>query len=193
MVKVGKKAPEFSCSTVIGDRVDENFSISAVNTPYKVLFFYPADFTFVCPTELHGFQKKLDKFKERNASVIGISTDTVDSHKKWLKTPKHEGGVEGITYPLIADTCKKMAIDYGVLDEDSGMALRGLFILDENNIVQASIVHNMPLGRNIDEALRILDALKFHEENGQVCPVNWEKGQDGMDATDEGVKKYLSK
>lgn len=192
MIKVGQKAPEFSCPVVDGMNVKENFCLKDLGNTYKVIFFYPADFTFVCPTELHAFQAKLDAFKKRNTQVIGVSTDSVESHQKWLKTPKKEGGVEGVTYPLVADDCKKMAVAYGVLDEPSGMALRGLFVLDKDNIVQASIVHNMPLGRNIDEALRILDALQFHEKNGQVCPANWEEGQLAMDATTEGVKEYLS-
>lgn len=191
MIKVGQKAPEFNCPVVDSSAVKEGFCLKDLGNSYKVIFFYPADFTFVCPTELHAFQAKLEAFKKRNTLVVGVSTDSVESHQKWLQTPKKEGGVEGITYPLIADDCKKMAIDYGVLDEASGMALRGLFILDKDNIVQAAIVHNMPLGRNIDEALRILDALKFHEENGQVCPANWETGQNAMDATAQGVKEYF--
>lgn len=192
MIKVGKQAPKFNCPVVKNDQVEEHFSLDSIAHSYKVIFFYPADFTFVCPTELHAFQQKLDEFEKRNAAVIGASTDTVESHKKWLQTPKEQGGVCGVTYPLIADDCKQMAIDYGVLDEESGMALRGLFILDKDNIVQAAIIHNMPLGRNIDEALRILDALQFHEKNGQVCPANWETGQAAMDATTEGVKEYFN-
>lgn len=193
MIKVGQKAPEFSCPAVQCSTVKQQYSLKDLGgDTYKVIFFYPADFTFVCPTELHAFQAKLEEFKKRKAVVVGVSTDTVESHKKWLQTSKKEGGVQGITYPLIADECKKMAIDYGVLDESSGMALRGLFILDKENIVQAAIIHNMPLGRNIEEALRILDALQFHEKNGQVCPANWEAGQAAMDATTEGVKKYFT-
>jgi peroxiredoxin 2/4 len=192
MIKVGQKAPGFDCPVVKNDGVEKNFSLGCITKPYKVIFFYPADFTFVCPTELHAFQEKLAEFEKREAVVIGVSTDTVESHQKWLKTPKAEGGVLGISYPLIADDCKKMAIDYGVLDEESGMALRGLFILDKDNIVQASVIHNMPLGRNIDEALRTLDALQFHEKNGQVCPANWETGQSAMDATNDGVKEYFN-
>ena len=192
MIKVGQKAPEFSCPIVYEDIVKETFCLKDMGNTYKVIFFYPADFTFVCPTELHAFQAKIDAFKERNAQVIGVSTDSVESHQKWLQTPKKEGGVEGITYPLVADHCKQMALDYGVLDESSGMALRGLFVLDKENIVQAAVIHNMPLGRNIDEALRILDALQFHEKNGQVCPANWETGQKSMEATTEGVKEYFN-
>lgn len=192
MIKVGQKAPEFNCPVVDGTTVKEHFCLKDLGSNYKVIFFYPADFTFVCPTELHAFQEKLEEFKKRNALLVGVSTDSVESHRKWLDTPKKEGGVQGITYPLIADNCKKMAISYGVLDESSGQALRGLFILDKDNIVQAAIVHNMPLGRNIEEALRILDALQFHEQHGQVCPANWETGQVAMDATNEGVKKYFN-
>lgn len=192
MIKVGQKAPAFSCPVVEGDTVQKEYTLSDLGNQYKVIFFYPADFTFVCPTELHAFQAKLEEFKKRNALVVGVSTDTVESHQKWLQTPKKEGGVQGITYPLIADDCKKMAIDYGVLDQDSGMALRGLFVLDKENTVQAAIIHNMPLGRNIEEALRIIDALQFHEKNGQVCPANWETGQTAMDATTDGVKEYFN-
>ncbi len=192
MIKVGEKAPEFSCPVVDESTVKENFCLTDLGDKYKVIFFYPADFTFVCPTELHAFQAKLEEFKKRNALVVGVSTDSVESHQKWLKTPKKEGGVEGITYPLVADHCKQMALNYGVLDEASGMALRGLFVLDKDNIVQVAIVHNMPLGRNIEEALRILDALQFHERNGQVCPANWETGQSAMDATTDGVKEYFN-
>lgn len=193
MIKVGQKAPHFSCKAVVEGKTKENFSLDDLKESYKIIFFYPADFTFVCPTELHAFQHKLSEFQKRNATVLGVSTDPVETHAKWLDTPKREGGVQGITYPLVSDMCKQMALDYGVLDEKSGLALRGLFLLDKDNIVQVAIIHNFSIGRSVEEALRVLDALQYTEKHGQVCPADWEPGEEALDATEEGIKTYLKK
>lgn len=193
VIKVGQKAPHFSCEAIVDGKAKNNFCLNHLKDKYKVIFFYPADFTFVCPTELHAFQHKLSKFEERNAIVVGVSTDVIETHKKWLDTPKKEGGVQGITYPLVSDACKQMALDYGVLDEDSGLALRGIFLLDKSDIVQVATIHNFSIGRSVEEALRVLDALQYTEKHGQVCPADWEPGEEALDATQEGIKTYLKK
>lgn len=189
---IGKKAPDFSCTAVWADKKQENFSLKDVTTDYKLLFFYPADFTFVCPTEIHALQDKLDEFTKRGVTVLGVSTDSADVHEKWLKTPKKEGGVEGITFALLADENKTMSFDYGVYDEENKVALRGAFLIDKNNVLQAATVHNLPLGRNVDELLRVVDALKFSETHGKVCPANWQEGKPALETTQESVKNYFS-
>lgn len=188
---IGKKAPPFSCQAAIQDHITDNVCLENYDGKYKVIFFYPQDFTFVCPTELHAFQEKLPEFEKRNVQVIGCSVDSPATHKQWLKTPKKQGGIEGITYPLLADVNKQMSRDYGVLDESSGLAFRGVFILDKDNVVQSMTVNNMSLGRNVDELLRTIDALQFVEEHGQVCPANWNTGDKAMDANEQGVKEYF--
>jgi len=193
MIKAGQKAPDFSCDAVVSGEIKKNFSLHDLGNQYKIIFFYPADFTFVCPTELHAFQHRLKEFEKRSTVIVGVSTDSIETHKKWLETPKKEGGVEGITYPLMSDSCGQMAVDYGVLDEKEGLALRGLFLLDRNNVVQVATVHNFPIGRSVDEVLRVLDALQHTEKHGQVCPADWEIGKEAFEATPEGVKGYLQK
>jgi peroxiredoxin (alkyl hydroperoxide reductase subunit C) len=188
---IGKKAPRFSCQAAIQDSIKDEVCLENYDGKYKVIFFYPQDFTFVCPTELHAFQDKLSEFEKRNVQVIGCSVDSPLTHAKWLKTPKMQGGIQGITYPLLADTSKQMCRDYGVLDEQSGVAFRGVFILDKDNVVQSLTINNMSLGRNIDEILRIIDALQFAENHGQVCPANWNNGDKAMDANEEGVRAYF--
>ncbi len=171
-----------------------------------IFFFYPKDFTFVCPSELHAFQAKLGEFEARGVKVVACSTDTEESHWGWLQVPKNKGGIEGITYPIVADTSKTISDAYGVLageyeyNENMEMvatgpmiAYRGLFLIDKEGTVMHQLVNNLPLGRNVDEALRMVDALQFFEENGEVCPANWQKGEDGMKDTFEGVADYLSK
>ena len=189
----GKKAPQFSAKAVIGGGIEENFSLESLAGRYVILFFYPLDFTFVCPTELHAFQEQLAAFQERGAEVIGCSVDSCFSHLAWLNTPKSEGGIEGIRYPLISDLNKEISRSFGVLKEDEGVAYRGLFLIDKEGIVRHSLINDLPLGRSVDEALRMLDALIFFEENGEVCPANWQSGERSMKATDEGLKAYFAK
>ncbi|MCJ8292614.1 MAG: peroxiredoxin [Crocinitomicaceae bacterium] len=206
-VLVGKKAPSFSAGAVInGGEIVENFSLDQyIGKNPVVLFFYPKDFTFVCPSELHAFQAKLAEFEARGAKVVACSTDTEESHWGWLQVPKNKGGIEGITYPIVADTTKTISDAYGVLageyeyNDEMEMvatgpmiAYRGLFLIDKAGIVMHQLVNNFPLGRNVDEALRMVDALQFFEENGEVCPANWQKGDDGMKASFDGVADYLA-
>lgn len=205
-VLVGRKAPEFSASAVVnGVEIVENFTLSQFKGKYVVLFFYPKDFTFVCPTELHAFQEKLEDFKARGVEVIGVSTDTEQSHWGWLQMEKKNGGIKGVTYPLVADTNKTISFNYDVLAGNWGwneeeemeatgelVAYRGLFLIDKEGVVRHQLVNDLPLGRNVDEALRMVDALQFFEENGEVCPANWSKGKEGMNATHDGVADYLS-
>ena len=206
-VLVGKKAPSFKAQAVVnGGEFVENFSLDQyLGKKYVVFFFYPKDFTFVCPTELHAFQEKLAAFEERGAAVVACSTDTEQSHWGWLQLEKKQGGIKGVTYPLVADTSKTISSIYYVFkvkyffDENDQMqatseliAYRGLFIIDKAGVVQHQLVNNLPLGRNIDEALRTLDALIFFENNGEVCPANWAVGKQGMKDTHEGVASYLS-
>jgi peroxiredoxin (alkyl hydroperoxide reductase subunit C) len=204
---VGKKAPSFKAGAVVnGKEIVENFSLDQyLGKNYVVLFFYPKDFTFVCPTELHAFQEKLAEFESRGVKVVGCSTDTEESHWAWLQLSKNQGGIQGVSYPIIADTSKTISDTYGVLageyiyDENGDLvatgpmiAYRGLFLIDKNGIVHHELINNFPLGRNVDEAIRMVDALQFFEENGEVCPANWSKGKEGMKATHEGVAGYLS-
>ncbi len=207
-VLVGKKAPSFSAGAVVnGGEIVADFSLDQyVGKNPVVLFFYPKDFTFVCPSELHAFQNRMADFEERGCKVVAVSTDTEESHWGWLQVPKNKGGIEGIKYPIVADTSKTISDAYGVLagdyeyDMEEGLvatgpmiAYRGLFLIDKDGVVQHQIVNNFPLGRNVDEAIRMVDALQFFEENGEVCPANWQKGEEGMKDTFEGVADYLSK
>ncbi|MFT5779702.1 MAG: peroxiredoxin (alkyl hydroperoxide reductase subunit C) [Crocinitomicaceae bacterium] len=206
-VLVGKKAPSFKAAAVVnGGEIVQGFSLDQyVGKNPVVLFFYPKDFTFVCPSELHAFQSRLADFEARGAKVVACSTDTEESHWGWLNVPKNKGGIQGVTYPIVADTSKTISEAYGVLageydyDDELNMiatgpmiAYRGLFLIDKNGVVMHQLVNNFPLGRNVDEALRMVDALQFFEENGEVCPANWQKGEDGMKASFEGVAEYLS-
>ncbi len=206
-VLVGKKAPGFSAAAVInGGEIVEDFTLEQYAGKYVILFFYPKDFTFVCPTELHAFQSRLNDFKERGVEVVAVSTDTEQSHWGWLQMSKDHGGIKGITYPIVADTNKTISHNYDVLAGDffydeEGMlqaegeliAYRGLFLIDKEGVVRHQLVNDLPLGRNVDEAIRVVDALQFNEENGEVCPANWVKGSEGMKDTHEGVADYLSK
>ncbi|HEU4718988.1 MAG TPA: peroxiredoxin [Bacteroidia bacterium] len=206
-VLVGKKAPVFRASAVInGKEIVDSFSLDQyLGKKYVVFFFYPKDFTFVCPTELHAFQEKLKEFESRNVAVVACSTDTEQSHWGWLQVSKDNGGIKGITYPIVADTNKTISYNYGVLNgsydatEDGEMvassemiAYRGLFLIDKNGVVRHQLINDLPLGRNVDEAIRMVDALQFNEENGEVCPANWVKGRSGMKATHTGVAEYFS-
>jgi peroxiredoxin (alkyl hydroperoxide reductase subunit C) len=204
---VGKKAPSFKAQAVInGGEIVTDFSLEQyIGKKHVVLFFYPKDFTFVCPTELHAFQEKLNEFEKRNCAVVACSTDTEQSHWGWLQVDKKHGGIKGITYPIVADTTKTIATNYGVLFgeydvNDNGelittgpmIAFRGLFLIDKNGVVKHITINDLSLGRNVDEAIRVLDALQFTEENGEVCPANWSKGSEGMKATHDGVANYLA-
>ncbi|MEX1312435.1 MAG: peroxiredoxin [Candidatus Sulfomarinibacteraceae bacterium] len=190
---VTKPAPDFTANAVLADNsIDESFSLSSLRGKYVVLFFYPLDFTFVCPTEILAFDDKLEEFHKRNAEVVGVSVDSQYTHLAWKKTPTDNGGIGPIRYPLVADLKKEIARDYGVLFQDE-VALRGLFLIDREGIIRHAVINDLPLGRNVAEALRMLDALRFHEEKGDVCPANWNEGDEGMNATPDGVVDFLSK
>lgn len=191
MSLVGKKAPDFTAKAVVKGEIVNEFKLSNLQGKYVVLFFYPLDFTFVCPTEIHAFQEKLSAFAERNTEVVGVSTDSHFSHLAWLNTPKAVGGIQGVEYPLVADFNKTISRDYGVLVEEAGVALRGLFLIDQNGVVQHSVVNNLSLGRNIDEAVRMVDALQYTEKHGEVCPANWNQGEKAMKATQDGLKTFF--
>jgi peroxiredoxin 2/4 len=191
-VLVGKSAPDFSEKAVKGQEIIENFSLSQFKGKYVVLFFYPLDFTFVCPTELHAFQEKLAAFKAINTEVVAVSTDSWFSHAAWLNTPKNKGGIEGIEYPIVSDFNKTISADYDVL-LGGGMALRGLFLIDKEGVVQHQVINNLPLGRNVDEALRMTAALQHTEEHGEVCPANWNQGSEAMKPNADSTAAYLSK
>ena len=189
---VTKPAPDFTATAVMPDNsFEESFKLSSYRGKYVVLFFYPLDFTFVCPSEIIAFDAALEKFHEKNAEVIGVSVDSHFTHLAWKNTARDHGGIGQIRYPLVADLNKQIAADFGVL-LDAGIALRGLFLIDKIGVVRHALINDLPLGRNVDEALRMLDALQFVEENGEVCPANWREGQDAMKPTAEGVAKYLS-
>ena len=206
-VLVGRKAPSFNAAAVInGEEIVENFSLdSFIGKKYVVLFFYPKDFTFVCPTELHAFQEKLEAFKKRDVEVVAVSTDTEQSHWGWLQLSKDQGGIKGVTYPVVADTNKTISTNYDVIagewdyNEEGELmahgelvAYRGLFLIDKEGVVRHQLVNDMPLGRNVDEALRMVDALQFFEQKGEVCPANWSEGKDGLKADHEGIADYLA-
>jgi len=206
-VLVGKKAPAFDAKAVVnGGEIIENFSLSQYEgEKYVVFFFYPADFTFVCPTELIAFEEKAAEFAARNTVVVGASTDSEFSHWKWLQTPQNQGGIQGVTYPLVVDQSLQISKNYDVLigsDEytEEGevefvgepKAYRGLFLIDKSGVVRHQLVNDLPLGRNVDEVLRLIDALQFTEEFGEVCPANWKKGDKALTATQEGIASYLS-
>lgn len=206
-VLVGRKAPSFKAKAVVdGGNIVSDFSLDQfLGKKHVVFFFYPKDFTFVCPTELHAFQEKLAEFEKRNTAVVACSTDTEQSHWGWLQMSKAEGGIKGITYPIVADTNKMISLDFDVLDgeytlDEEGnlrataqmIAYRGLFLIDKNGVVQHQLVNNLPLGRNVDEAIRMVDALQFTEENGEVCPANWNSGKDGFKEGHANVAEYLS-
>ncbi len=190
MTLVGKKAPEIQSKAVAaGETFD--FCLSDYAGKYVVLFFYPLDFTFVCPTELHAFQEKLKEFESRNAQLVGCSVDSCYSHSAWLATPKSKGGIQGVTYPILSDLRKTIARDYEVLKEEDGIAYRGLFLIDRNGIVRHQLINDLPLGRSVDEAIRILDALIFHEQHGEVCPANWKVGSQAMKPNEQGLVEYF--
>ena len=201
-VLVGKKAPSFKAAAVVnGIEIVNDFSLDQyLGKNHVLFFFYPKDFTFVCPSELHAFQAQLGEFESRGVKVVACSTDTEESHWGWLQVPKNKGGIEGVKYPIVADTSKTISEAFGVLageyeyDMEGNLAAtgpmiayRGLFLIDKSGTVMHQLVNMFPLGRNVDEALRMVDALQFFEENGEVCPANWHKGDEGMKASFDGV------
>jgi peroxiredoxin 2/4 len=207
-VLVGKKAPVFKANAVInGGEIVENFSLEHyLGKKHVVFFFYPADFTFVCPTELVAFQDKLAEFEKRGTAVVACSTDTEFSHWKYLQTELKDGGIKGVKYPIVSDAAKVISENFDVLagtykyDEEgvisyegAPLAYRGLFLIDKKGVVRHQVVNDLPLGRSVDEALRMVDALQFNEENGEVCPANWKKGDKGLKATQEGIAEFLGK
>ncbi|UXP32967.1 peroxiredoxin [Reichenbachiella agarivorans] len=207
MSLVGKKAPIFNAPAVInGEEIVESFSLDQyIGKKEVIFFFYPKDFTFVCPTEILAFQEKLAEFEKRGVAIVGASTDTEESHLAWLSTPKNKGGIEGVTYPIVADTSKTIASNFGVLagdwdyNEDGNLsfnglpiAYRGTFLIDKTGTVRQETINDLPLGRNIDEMIRLVDALQYVEKHGEVCPANWEEGKEAMKATKAGVAEYLS-
>jgi len=208
MSLVGKKAPVFNAKAVInGSEIVESFSLDQyIGKKEVILFFYPKDFTFVCPTEILAFQAKLDEFEKRGVQVVGCSIDTANVHVAWLTTPKNQGGIEGVKYPLVADSHKTISHNYGVLDGEwafneneeltfeggEGVAYRGTFYIDKDGIIRHENVNDLPLGRNIDEVIRYIDAWHFHLKNGDVCPANWQEGDDTLQENPESVANYLA-
>ncbi|MBF0093182.1 MAG: peroxiredoxin [Alphaproteobacteria bacterium] len=192
-VLVGREVPDFTAPAVMPDnQINENFNLrSYIRDSYGLVFFYPLDFTFVCPSEIVAHDHRLSAFAERNTKVIGISVDSHFTHLAWKNTPVNSGGLGNVQFPLVADLTKSIARSFGVLVNDA-VALRGTFLIDRAGVVRHQVVNDLPLGRNVDEALRMVDALHFHEENGEVCPAGWTKGKAGMSATPEGVAKYLA-
>ena len=190
MVKVGKVAPDFICDAVVNNQIKQ-VSLKDFSDTCKLLFFYPLNFTFVCPTELHALQDNIVQFEQRETQVLAVSVDSVYSHLAWLATPRQVGGIQGVTFPLLSDLQKTLAQSFGVLDEEKGVALRGVFLIDRNDVLQYAAVNNLGLGRNIDELVRLVDALMHVEKHGEVCPANWMPGKRAMSATDQGLKTYF--
>ncbi|MBD3402082.1 redoxin domain-containing protein [candidate division GN15 bacterium] len=191
-VLVTKPAPDFTAQAVMPDDTFQEITLSDYKGKYVVLFFYPLDFTFVCPSEIIAFDKRLDEFRKKNCEVIGASVDSHYTHWAWKNTPRKEGGIGNIQYPLVADLTKNISRDYGVLINDE-VALRGLFLLDRDGIIRHAVVNDLPLGRSVDEALRVLNALQYTEEHGEVCPADWHEGEEAMKPDAEGVATYLAK
>ncbi len=189
---VTNEAPDFTAQAVLPDNTFADLKLSDYRGKYVVLFFYPLDFTFVCPSEIIAFDKALAEFKEKNAEVIGVSVDSHFTHLAWKNTAVDKGGIGNVQYPLVADITKEICRSYGVLFNES-VALRGLFLIDKEGVVRHSLVNDLPLGRNVSETLRVLDALQYTEKHGEVCPANWKDGEEAMKPTADGVADYLSK
>jgi peroxiredoxin 2/4 len=192
MVLVGKPAPQFKAKAVVEGQIVNDFTLHHYLGKNVIFFFYPLDFTFVCPTELHAFQDLLEEFQKRNTQVVGCSVDSCYSHIAWLNTPRNRGGIEGITYPLVSDLNKTISSDYQVLISEEGIAYRGLFMIDTQGKVRHQIVNDLPLGRSVDEAIRMLDALIYFEQHGEVCPANWQIGKKAFKPSSEGLLSYLN-
>ncbi|MGZ5050066.1 MAG: peroxiredoxin C [Methylobacter sp.] len=194
-VLVGKQAPDFTVPAVLGDgQIVDSFNLyQAISGKYAVLFFYPLDFTFVCPSELIALDHRVDAFKSRNVEVIAVSIDSHFTHNAWRNTPVNKGGIGPVRYTMAADISHSIAKDYDVEAEGPAVAYRGAFLIDRSGKVRHQVVNDLPLGRDIDELLRVVDALQFHEEHGEVCPAGWRKGDAGMNANPAGVAEYLEK
>ncbi len=190
--QVTTEAPDFTAQAVMPNNAFSELTLSKLRGKYVVLFFYPLDFTFVCPSEIIAFDKALDKFKERNAEVIGVSVDSHFTHLAWKNTPREKGGIGNVQFPIVSDLNKEISRSYGVLINES-IALRGLFLIDKEGTIRHALVNDLSLGRDVDEALRVLDALQFTEKHGEVCPANWRQGEEAMKPTGEGVASYLAK
>jgi alkyl hydroperoxide reductase subunit AhpC len=190
--QVQKEAPDFTATAVVHEEFKRGFKLSDFRGKYVVLFFYPLDFTFVCPTEIVAFSDRIGEFHKRGAEVIGVSVDSEFSHLAWIQTPRTQGGLGGLRYPLVSDITKKISTDYGVL-LDGGIALRGTFLIDRQGVIRAVTVHDLPLGRSVDEALRVLDALQFFEKNGEVCPADWRPGAAAIKPGVKESKDYFQK
>lgn len=193
-ILVGKPAPDFTAAAVLEDgSIVEEYTLSKeIKDQYGLVFFYPLDFTFVCPSEILAFHNRIKKFKELNTKVIGISVDSQFSHAAWRNTAPEDGGLGAIDFPLVADITKSIAHDYDVLVADN-IAYRGSFLIDKEGIVRHQVVNDLPLGRNVEEAIRMIEALQFHEEHGEVCPAGWNKGDEGIKPDAKGVASYLKK
>ena len=192
-VLVAQKAPDFTAPAVMPSGIiEDHFTLSSLRGSYVVLFFWPLDFTFVCPTEIIAHDHRIDQFKERNVEVVGISIDSQFTHFAWRNTAIQEGGIGPVKFPMVADITHQITRAYGIEHPD-GVAMRASFLIDRNGVVQHQVVNNRPLGRNVDEMVRMVDALQYYEENGEVCPAGWQKGDDAISATNEGVSDYLSK
>src|SRR4029079_2854654 len=189
---VGKPAPGFAAEAVVEGQF-QPLCLSDFAGKWLVLFFYPLDFTFVCPTEILAFADHIDEFRKRKTEVVGVSVDSKFTHSAWAQLDRKEGGIKGVNFPLLSDLNKKIAADYGVLLPDAGIALRGLFIINKDGVLKHATINHLDLGRNIDEVLRCLDAVDFSEEHGEVCPANWKKGEKAMKPTAESLKQYMSK
>lgn len=190
---IGKKAPHFKAKAVVDGAIVENFSLQDFLGKYVVFFFYPLDFTFVCPTELHAFQEKLSEFKKLDTQLVACSVDSPFSHCAWLNTPKSKGGIQGIAYPIVSDLNKSIAKSYQVLKEEDGIAYRGLFLMDKEGIIRHQVINDLPIGRSVDEVIRVVEALHFYEKSGEVCPANWAKGDKGFKPTTDGLNGYFNK
>lgn len=191
-VLVGKQAPDFTATAVFGDNQIKDLKLSDYRSKYVVMFFYPLDFTFVCPSELIAFDHRLDEFKKRNVEVLGVSIDSQFTHLAWKNTPVEKGGIGQVQYPMVADVKHEICRAYDVEFDAAGVAFRGSFLIDKNGVVRHQVVNDLPLGRNVDEMIRMVDALQFTEEHGEVCPAGWQKGKKGMNASPEGVAQYLA-
>jgi len=191
---VGKKAPDFTAAAVLASgEISGNFNLhQAIENKYGIIFFYPLDFTFVCPSELIALDNRIDEFEKRNALVMGVSIDSQFTHNAWRNTPIANGGIGPVRFPLIADVNHQICQTYGVEHPTAHIALRGAFVIDKQGVVRSQIVNDLPLGRNVDELLRLVDALEFHEKHGEVCPAGWTKGKAGIKPTTEGIAQYLS-
>lgn len=192
-ILVSRQAPDFIAPAVLpGGEIVENFKLSDLKGKYVVLFFWPLDFTFVCPTEIVAHDHRFDRFQERNTEVVGVSIDSHFTHFAWRNTPVKEGGIGPVRFPIVADVKHEITRAYGIEHPEAGVALRASFLIDKEGVIQHQVVNNLPLGRNVDEMIRMVDALQFHEEHGEVCPAGWQKGEAGMKADAEGVASYLS-